>query len=172
MMRWNFDDVFARLWDHILVQAYGTSDLSSLKHLPEDPEGHAFFLAVEAAFASNTTRIKDAVPVDRELVMYMAGWGRDTTRGQLQRGGPIGHRHNHFIRRALKAFLQTLRDAIKYGYLRYDSDRALYGCFTVPQWMIDTFMAEAQDQAEHINTMWDKHPSVRHYIRTDPTFLQ
>ena len=152
------------LWNHILVQAYGTSDLTDRKNLPADPEGHAFFEAIDSAFCATDTY----VAVHHELVQYIAGWGRDMSQGYDQRGGPFGPKHNHFVRRAFSAFIETLRVAIKTGKLRYhDPERIMFGCFVVPKWLIDKYMDEAHREAINRNKLWDEQPSMRQYMRND-----
>jgi hypothetical protein len=150
-----------RLWQHIFVNAYGTSDLSTLKHAPPDPEGYAFFLAIDSAY-TECDKMRGNVPVDRQLVQYLAGWARDTARGYDQRPGT----DNHFVNRALEGFISTLRDAIKRGQLRdYGDGRLLYGCFTVPQWLVDKYMDEAHEEASHLNKLWDEDSYLQDFIR-------
>src|SRR4051812_20186390 len=91
MSAWSYleEDEKKRFWDDILLRTYGTTDISQVKDKKyRDLEGHAFFLAIDAAFTS-CDKMHGYVPVDRELVQYMAGWGRDTTRGCNMVGGPI-----------------------------------------------------------------------------------
>ncbi|MDB5225160.1 MAG: hypothetical protein JWL87_112 [Candidatus Adlerbacteria bacterium] len=149
-----------RLWDYVLVQEYGTADLSSLKELPPDPLGKAFFSAIEKAFAT-----KDFVPVDAQLVSYMAAWARDVAKGHDRRGGPLLPDHNHCVEWAFNAFIHTLIRAIEYGQVRYyDETRIMYGCFVLPQWLIDMCMDEVQERAERRNEEWDNDPISRPYI--------
>lgn len=159
----------ARLWDHILIQVYGTSNLASLKHLPPDPEGHALFQIVDAAF-TDCNKMSGCVPVHRELVQYLAGWGRDMSQGYHQQGGPIGSRPNHFMRRAFRGFVETLKLAIVSNQLRHlDDNRIMYGCFVVPQWLIDKCLDEAQTNAAYLNKLWDEGGSLaRQFVSCNP----
>jgi len=151
------DDVDTiRLWNHVLVQVYGTSDLSLLKTLPPDPEAHAFFEAIEQAFsATPDSRCDDGcVPVHQHLASYMASWGRQITNGYDEKGGAIGEGYNHHIRRAFSGFVETLRNAIKLNNLRHFSDgRVMFGCFVLPTWIIEKYLDEVQEEAEHVNQM-------------------
>lgn len=162
-----------RLWSEVLRQVYGTTDLSTVTYVPpSELEAHAFFLLIDHAFGQNQKK-SGYIPVERELVQYLAGWGRDVTRGYEQSGGPFDTpKHNHFIRRAYNAFYQTLRRAVQHGELRYfpEENRALYGNFVVPQWLIDQFMDELREQAEHDNSLWDESESWRDFFRR-PDFL-
>ena len=153
-----------RLWNHILVLSYGTTDLSKVRH-SRDPEGRAFFVAMDMAFASSG-KMNDCVPVHRELVQYLAGWCRDTSQGYDEKGGPIGPNPNHFVRRAMDGFIQTLRQAVKRNQLSYVDDRILYGCFEVPRWLVEKYVDEAQRDAEHQNRLWDERPTMRDFLRT------
>ena len=154
----------ARLWDHILVRTYGTSNLNGLKHLPPDPEAHAFFQSVDAAF-TDCDKMSGCVPIHRELVQYLAGWGRDMSQGYEQHGGPIGPKPNHFMRRAFDGFVETLRRAIKLNQLLYfDDNRVMYGCFVVPQWFIEKYLDEARREAEYLNDLWDSEPGCRPFM--------
>lgn len=158
-----------RLWDHILVQVYGTTDLGEVKARYQDPEGHAFFMVLDMAFSSSD-KMQGCVPVHRELVQYMAGWGRDVSKGYDERGGPLGPKANHFVKRGFDGFIETLRNAVKKNQLRYhDKDRVMYGCFVLPQWLLDKYLNEAQEQAEYLNEEWDKDsPGFRDFLRRWP----
>jgi hypothetical protein len=156
-----------RLWNHILKLAYGTMDMGEVKIVRPDPEGHAFFLAIESAFTRCDT-MRGCVPVDQELVAYLAGWGRNITYGSDEKGGARGPRRNHFVSRAFDGFIQTLRRAVMTNQLRYFEDgRIMYGCFLLPQWLIDKYMDEARKDAEHMNSVWDEDPHLRYILRQE-----
>ena len=156
----------ARLWEHILVQTYGTTDLIDLEHLPLYPEAHAFFQAIDAAFTSSD-KMHGRVPVDRELLQYMAAWGRDMAQGYEEKGGPIGAHANHCLRRAFRGFVETLREAIKLNKIRSIGEgRVMYGCFVVPLWLVRKYLNEAQADAEYLNKLWENEPGCRQFIAT------
>ena len=160
--REEWDAVKRRLWDHILVQTYGTSDLSTLKELPPDPLGHAFFWAVEMAFATD-----DNVPISGELVKYMAAWSRSIARGDDERGGPFGEDHNHCIEWAFNGFLNSLIRAIEHGQVKCrDGGGVFYNAFPIPQWLVDMCMENVRERAERWNKDWDENPNSRPYIRS------
>ncbi|HEV8677485.1 MAG TPA: hypothetical protein VN701_01490 [Candidatus Paceibacterota bacterium] len=155
-----------RLWNHILVHAYGTADLGQVKKLPYDPEGHAFFYAISKAYTP-CDNMRGSVPVDQELVEYLAGWARDTSQGYDEKGGPLGPHENHFVLRAFNGFIRTLRKAVMLNQLRYFADgQIMYGCFVLPQWLIDKYMDEARESAERDNEDWDEDPDLRYLVRS------
>lgn len=151
-----------RLWNHILMQQYGTTDLASLKNEPQDAEGYAFFRAIDSAFCPMPNIYE--VTVKPELIQYLAGWCRDTVKGYYQSGGPIGEKPNHFVRRAFLAFMYTLREAVMCGKFRYyEPDRPMYGCFTLPQWFIDECISDAHEEALLWNEMYVEDPDHVHF---------
>ncbi len=141
-----------RMWEHLLRNASGTTDIESTFWKSHD-EGYALFVAVEAAFATVPDR-SFVSNVDPILVQYLAGWCRQTTEGYPQNGGAIGVKRNHFVRRAFRAFVQTIAQAVKYGDIRYvETDRPMFGCLTIPQWFVDICMSDVQEEAERCNQL-------------------
>ncbi len=134
------EKIRSRLWEHILEHAYGTSDLAAIRRdiasvggKTKDIEGHAFFLAIDAAF-TQTSDMRGCVPVDRELVQYLAGWCRESAFGEPQRGGPT---ENHFVSRALDGFISTLYEAIwRKRISRLEDGVSMFGCYKIPVWFI------------------------------------
>ena len=153
-----------RLWDFLLQQVYGTDDFRSIENPQnQDREAHAFFLAMDYAFAGSSGRGSDIFPIHRELVQYLAGWCRDSTNLRFHypmTGGPVGEydSRNHFLARAFEAFIQTLRQAIKADPRRYAVDRPMFGCLELPKWLVDKYIAEGQMEAEHIRNLQKKYP--------------
>ncbi len=164
-----------RLWNDLLLKTYGTTDLRDQEHMQPDPEAHAFFAIVDAAFTP-CDKMQGCVPVSRELVQYLAGWARDFSRGWEQRGGPFDTpRHNHFVSRAFNGFYETLTRAVKHGELRdYGQDRTMYGGLTLPQWFISQCIDELHEEALHCNKLWDESENWHETLRapTSTSFLE
>ena len=161
-----------RLWNDLLMLTWETTDLSKVHMRPtENRTAYAFFVLMDAAF-TDCEKMRGIVPIHRELVQYMAGWGRDAAEsGDISGGGPVGADKDHMFSRAFDGFIKTIEYAVKHGGLRYFEDgRILIGCLTLPKWIVEKYMDEAQEEAEHLNGLWDKFDSkdggMRYQIRT------
>lgn len=144
---------YESLWQHMIQVATADKGHGKLQLDKSNPDAHAFFLALELAF-TRCDKMEGIIPVDQELMVYMAAWSRDAVGGMPNMGGP---RDEHCLRRAFRGFYETLRNAVRLNHLRYFSNgRVLFGCFEVPQWFIDNCFDEMYQQALRDNRLWNE----------------
>jgi hypothetical protein len=156
----------SRLWEHILNSCFQTTDVGHVRATEKlaDPEGYAFFEAIDAAF-SRSDKMNGRIPVDQRLVQYIASWARASVKKEDLSGG----RNEHCVRRAMDGFIQTLHAAVQHNQLRYFEDgRVLYGCFEVPKWFIEETLEMVQVQALYENSLWDEDDGWKEYFRHFP----
>ena len=119
---------------------------------------YAFFMLMDAAF-TQCDKMNGIVPIDRELLQYMAGWARDAAEsGDVSGGAPVGADQDHMLSRAFDGFIKTVEHAVKHGRLRDLGGRGhnFLGCLSLPEWIVDKYMEETRGEAEHLNGLWDK----------------
>ena len=141
------------LWKFLLNE-YGSTisertEKGATKHTPR---AYVLLSAIDMAFSGYSNRKLEVhgVPVDRELVQYLAGYS-------LYRNEDDELHGMHFINRAFDAFVETIRKAARKGQLRFDSDGVIrFGCLALPKWIVDKYIAEAQEEAEHYKLLWEK----------------
>jgi hypothetical protein len=139
-----------RLWNDLLMMRWNTTDLGKVFGRIVNPNAHAFFTLIDAAF-THPDEEEGVVTIDRGLIEFMAVWGRDVaSNGNLGDGPHIGNESDtvHTLSIAFDGFIKTIRHAVKYGKISEINGQYAIGLLPLPQWIVDKYLEEAKEEAE------------------------
>ena len=86
------NEIDRRFWQHLSQEAPNTT-LTGLKK-----EAFILFSALDSAY-TNSSKMSGLVPVDRQLIQYLAGWAEESLKDSFHGSSVIGPDANHCLKR-------------------------------------------------------------------------
>lgn len=137
-------------------KAISGSDTWAQRSFGKNYPAYALFQAISSAFTP-CGQMQGHVPVDRELLQYLAGWAQDVVGRQQHHSMNVrGEDGNHFLKRSLDGLFSTVVNAIKIGQIRrFEDGRLMYGCLELPAWLVEKYAALAAKEREEIRAYYE-----------------